>query len=396
MNAVMDMVDEAKAMSGASGEAVRPYSTRSWGELRRMNLPPPEIVWGGFALGAVGLIFGPGGIGKSIASLNIAFHQVLGLPFASMPTAARPLRHLIMGSENSMHRLKDDSDRMSAGLPESKLELLDDHIVLSSLEDPEDVFISLSSEENIRKWAATLERFKPDVLWVDPWGDVLDGDGNSDEDVRATLCRLRRLLLHANPQAALIVLAHSRYGAKNYAQAAGYDAGNFGKGSKALFSAARCVWHLAPGDETETPPIIWVNAKCNDSPKQKPFAMRLHAETRLFMPVTEFDLGAWQTDVTLRANGKSPASRLARISEDDASQALGDNTGTKTEVEMLLRDNLNATRTEAKLRISQLLRSGRWTEWKEPKKNGATYIGPPAAIERRKNDAKEQKQDAPG
>ena len=56
MNAVLDMVDEAKAMGGTPGEAVRPYSTRSWGELRRMNLPPPEIVWGGFALGAVGLM----------------------------------------------------------------------------------------------------------------------------------------------------------------------------------------------------------------------------------------------------------------------------------------------------------------------------------------------------
>ena len=114
------------------------------------------------------------------------------------------------------------------------------------------------------------------------------------------------------------------------------------------------------------------------------------------MPVTEFDLGAWQADVTLRANGKSPAQSKVRISEDDAYAALGDDTGTKTEVEMRLRDSLGATRNEAKLRIGQLLRSGRWMEWREPKKNGYTFIGPPAAIERRKNDAKEQKQDAPG
>lgn len=387
MNAVPDMLDEAQSVGGPAGEAVRPYSTRSWGDLKRMNLPPPEIVWGGFALGAVGLIVGPGGIGKSRASLNIAFHQVLELPFAGLPTAARPLRHLVMGSENSMYRLHDDIEHMSGGLSEYKLDLLAEHIELATLEAPEDAFISLSSDENIEKWKATLQRFKPDVLWVDPWGDVLDGDGNSDEDVRATLTTLRQILHSANPQAALIILAHSRYGTKNFAQAIGYEAGNFGKGSKALFSAARCVWHLAPGAETENPPIIWVNAKCNDSPKQKPFALHLHSDTRIFMPV-DFDLEAWQSDVNQRANGKSPASRLARISEDDAYQALGDDTGTKTEVEMLLRDNLNPTRTEAKLRISQLLRSGRWTEWREPKKNGSTYIGPPAAIERRKSGAK--------
>lgn len=396
MNAVLDMLNEAQAVSGASGEAVRAYSTRSWGDLKRMKLPPPEIVWGGFALGATGLIFGPGGIGKSRASLNIAFHQVMGLPFAGLPTATRPLRHLIMGSENSMYRLHDDVFRMSDGLPESKIDLLAAHIELATLEQPEDSFISLSSEQNMQKWAATLERFKPDVLWVDPWGDLLAGDGNSDEDVRATLSTLRRLLHSVNPGAALIVIAHSRYGAKNYAQAIGYEAGNFGKGSKTLYNSARNVWHLVPGDETETPAVVWIHAKFNDITMQRPFALRLHSDTRLFMPVPDFDLEAWKTDMNQRANGKGSVLRKARISEDDACVALGDATGTKTEVEMLLRDNLNATRTEAKLRISRLLRSGRWTEWKEPKKNGATYIGPPAAIERRKNGAEEQKQDTPG
>ena len=388
MNAVLDMVDEAKAMGGTPGEAIRPYSTRSWGDLKRMKLPPPEIVWGGFALGSTGLIIGPGGIGKSRASLNIAFHQVLGMPFAGIPTAARPLRHQIMGSENSMYRLHDDIERMSGGLPESKLDLLAEHIELATLEAHEDAFISLSSDENIEKWKATLQRFKPDVLWVDPWGDVLDGDGNSDEDVRATLTTLRQILHSANPDAALIILAHSRYGTKNFAQAVGYEAGNFGKGSKALFSAARCVWHLAPGDETETPPIIWVNAKCNDSPKQKPFALRLHSDTRIFMPV-DFDLDAWQADVNQRATGKSPAARKRGLSEDAAFNALGDNAETKTGVYGILK-NAGALRDESKDLVDKLLMSQRWTDWKPPMRHAPTYIGPPMAIERKKKEIAEQ------
>lgn len=284
---------------------VAPYSTRGWGELSRMMLTPQVFFWGdGFALGQLGTIFGQGGLGKSRLSLNLCRNQVLGIPFADLSTGTQPLRHLLMGSENSIHRLQNDVRLMSSGLTAEQITLLDGHIRLATLEHPEDPFITVASPENVVRWKATLKQHSPNVLWVDPWGDVLDGEANSDEDTRRTLQALRRLLRQIDPTAALVVLAHSRTGARNIAQAVGFDAANFGKGSKALYSASRCVWNLAPADESENPPIVCFMAKNNNGPRSTPFALKLDPETMLYTKDPSFDFEGWQELVNARATGK--------------------------------------------------------------------------------------------
>ena len=361
-----------------------------------MVLDPPPIVWGGYALGAVGALFGQGGLGKSRMALNIVRNQVLGLPFAGMLTASGPLKHLMMGSENSIHRLIDDIRHMTRDLSPEQVERLGGNVRLATLEQPDDTSISLASPDNLDRWRMTLRDWPPDMLWVDPWGDVLHGDANSDDDARATIAALRRVLRMANPGAGLVILAHARTGARNIAQAVGYDAANFGKGSKALHAAARCVWNLAPGDESDNPPVVCVHAKSNDCPKQRTVALRLDPDTRLYSPIEGFDLETWLADVGQRANGRCASKRKPGITLDAAFAALGDNSDTKTAVERLLRDK-GATRDDAKDQVAKLLDSGRWTEWRDARKNAPTYIGPPAAIERRRAEAQARKtQDAAG
>lgn len=307
MNTLEAMAEELKTEQAATpegAEIVRPYSTRAWDELARMMLTPPEIVWGGFALGGSCVIFGQGGLGKSRFALNLSRNQVLGVPFAGLPTAPRPLRHLMVGSENSIHRLQNDVRRMNSGLSPEQIATLGAHIRLATLEGPEDTHISLSDPANVARWAATLEGFPPDVLWADPWGDVLAGEANADQDTRATLSALRRLLRKVSPSAGLGILAHARTGSKNIVQAIGYDAANFGKGSKALYSCARCVWNLAPGDETENPVLACYHAKSNDTPRIPGFGVRLDPETMLYTREADFDFEAWRDEVAARANGK--------------------------------------------------------------------------------------------
>ena len=290
-----------------SPDAIRPFAMRSWAELAGMILAKLELIWGGIVMGVCAVIFGQGGLGKSRLALNLARNQVLGIPFAGLPTGPRPLRHSIVGSENSIHRLQNDVRHMNTGLTPEQVALLDAHIHLATLEGPEDSFISLASPVNVERWRVTLEAWPPDVLWVDPWGDLLDGEANADEDTRRTLAALRGLLRRVNPSAAIVILAHARTGARNIAQAVGFDAANFGKGSKALYSAARCVWNLAPGDESESPPRVCYHAKSNDAPRELPRALRLDAETMLYANDPEFDFDAWQTEVLARANGKGGA-----------------------------------------------------------------------------------------
>ncbi len=280
------------------------YATRSWADVLRVKLPKTEMIWGNFMLGESGAMFGPPGIGKSRLALNIARNAVLGLPFGGLPTGRRPLRHLLMGSENSIRRYQHDIQRMSAGLPAEQIALLDAHIQVATLEGPEDSYISVSSPENVERWRATLEAWPPDVLWVDPWGDALAGEANADDANRYTHTTLSCLMRKASPGASMIVLAHSRMGAKNYMTATGYDAGNYGKGSKALQAISRCAWNIGPGDESETPPVLLFNFKASNGVPYPPVALRLDAETMLYNRDAAFDFDAWAADVSHRASGK--------------------------------------------------------------------------------------------
>lgn len=385
MNPVDEMLTETETTQADTPEGVdivRPYSTRAWDELARMHLVPPDIVWGGFALGASCVIFGQGGLGKSRLALNIARNQVLGLPFAGLPTAPRPLRHLMMGSENSIHRLQYDIRKMNAGLTEEQIAKLGAHVRLATLEGPEDTYIALTPE-NAERWRVTLEEHKPDVLWADPWGDLLDGEANSDEDARATISALRRLLRRVSKDAGLAILAHSRTGATNILQAVGYDAANFGKGSKALYSAARCVWNLAPGSESEDPPLVCAHAKCNDTPKEKPFAIRLDPETMTYHRENGFDLEAWQAELSARARGKRGPKKGPTMTEEQAVEALGNTVGTSAEVIQVLRDKGSAKDMATDL-VKRLVLDGKWEQWRAPIQNGATYVGPPDAIKKKR------------
>ena len=385
MNPVELMTLEAETVQAETpegAEIVRPYSTRAWDELARMHLVPPLEVWGGFTLGASCVIFGVGGLGKSRVALNIARNQALGLPFAGLPTAPRPLRHLMMGSENSIHRLQYDIRKMNVGLTAEQIATLGAHVRLATLEGPEDTYIALTPA-NVERWRLTLEEHRPEVLWCDPWGDILDGDGNSDDDARATISTLRRLLRKVSPEAGLCILAHSRTGATNILQAVGYDSANFGKGSKALYSAARCVWNLAPGSESEDPPLVCAHAKCNDKPKEKPFAIRLDPETMTYNREDGFDLEAWQAELSARARGKRGPKKGPAMTEEQAVEALGDKVGTTAEVIQILRDR-GANKDDAADLLKRLVLAGTWEQWRPPTKNAPTYNGPPDALKKKR------------
>lgn len=315
MSGVVDgMRNEADRVRGTTEEGadiVKPYSMRGWAELAGMELTPPERVWGGFTLDQTGAIIGQGGLGKSRVGLNIARNQVLGISFAGLPTGQHPLKHSVMGSENSIHRLQCDVRHMNMGLTAAQIDLLNEHIRLATIEGPDDTYISLANPTNVLRWQKTLAGWPPDVAWVDPWGDVISGEANNDEDARATLSTLRSLLRRVNPSAAMIILAHARTGVRNIAQAIGFDAANFVKGSKALYSSCRCVWNMAPGDESDNPPLVCVHAKSNDGPKHQAVAIRLNPITMMYEIDSRFDVEAWTADLSARANGKGGARKAS-------------------------------------------------------------------------------------
>jgi hypothetical protein len=384
----MQALEALTAQAAPSEEKARPYTTRAWGEIARLSLPPPVWFLGEcFALGygrvRLHSLFGQGGLGKSRIGMNIARNQVLGMPFGGMATGGRPLRHLFMGTENGLHRLQHDIRKMSAGLSAEPLALLDAHIFIATLEAVDDPYVTLTDPANVERWRATVEQRRPDVLWIDPWGDVQAGDANADTDARWTIAELTKILGVVNQNAAVVVLAHARTGAKNIMEAIGYDGANFGKGAKALYSCSRAVFNLAPGSEDENPPVVVACPKNNDGPRPSTIALLLDETTMTYSEVPDFDVEAWLEEIRERANGKKKAKPMRQMSEEDAAAFLTGETDTITGARKRLRD-AGVNRDDADDLIKKVLASGRWEQWRPTAKNPPTYVGPPSAMKARR------------
>ena len=333
-----------------------------------------------------------GGLGKSRIGFNIVRNQVLGLPFGGMSTGEKPLRHLFMGTENGLHRLQSDTRKMSAGLSEAEMSRLDAHICMATLEQPDDPYVTLQDPANVERWRVTLEDRRPDVLWVDPWGDVQAGEANAETDTRWTITELLKLMGGVNPNGAVVVLAHARTGARNIMEAVGYDGANFGKNSKAMYSCARCAFNLAPGSEEENPMILVACAKNNDGPRPPTFGLVLDPTSMTYEVVPDFDVDGWVEEMRERANGKGKRAKVVtELSEDEAFALLGDKTDTASGVRKILRKT-GITRDDAGDLVQKLVESGRWIEWRAPGRNPPTYIGAPAAIKARRELCMKQRQ----
>lgn len=224
-------------------------------------------------------------------------------------------------------------------------------------------------------WRATLAQFSPDVLWVDPWGDVLEGDG-FDRDVRSTLATLRKLAGAANPDCGTVVLAHARTGAMNVAQAVGFEAANFGKDSKALFSCARAVVNIAPFDGGEMPDIVWAPAKNNNGLRPKPLRIRLDPLTLTYSLVEPLDVEAWLEDV--KAAAKLSKRRVTSKFDDAAVLELAAKPRSKTELHAAVRD-MCVTERDARAGLDRLLNSGQLVEHKAGNRN-AKLVGTPESF----------------
>jgi len=282
-----------------------PYTIRSWGEIRTIQLPPRDTFFDQvFATACVQSIVGQGGVGKSRISLNLARNNVLEIPFCGLDTGKRK-KWLFVGNENSVLRWQRDIIAMSQGLSPDQIALLNAHIFLHCLETPEDAHICLADESIKQKWQTTIAAINPDVLVGDPWGEIQFGDPNNDLDSRQSIRELIRICHHTNHKMAVVILHHARTGRSNIVQAAGWDKGNFGKGSKALYSGSRAQINIAPADPDDHSRLVMVCAKSNDAPPFKTRGVILDEETMTYDEDPSFDFDAWVNDVEGKRQPKS-------------------------------------------------------------------------------------------
>ena len=336
------------ADDAANGKGVGKFSVRGAWEIACLDLPPLETIWNGIALSPFAIygVAGAPGRGKSRVTFDLARQQVLGRDFMGLPTLQRPLKWLIVGSENDIHRLNfemcrflfhadpismkglnnDERKRIAAenGFTAADIERLDANIRPFTLEQPDDCYISLADEDNQKKLTQTMKDETPDVLVVDPWGDLIAGEELNDADVRATVQTLRKCEKDAEINAPCFIVCHARIGANEEAKARGMSEGNFMRNSKCLYSIARYFINVRRASFDDNPPIELVCAKNNNGVKPPPVAGKLNPVTMSYETIADHDADAWQRELENFARtqsgrgGASVRKQVIDISKDVA------------------------------------------------------------------------------
>lgn len=148
------------------------------------------------------LFVGQSGVGKSTLAMQAAMCWAVGRDFFRI-TPARPLRSLIIQSENDNGDLAEMRDGVLHGLgftEEERNVVLRDILVAT-----EDVRVGQDFCDQVL--APMLAQHQPDLLWIDPALAYLGGEANSQKDVGAFLRNGLNPLAHQH-RCGIVVLHH--------------------------------------------------------------------------------------------------------------------------------------------------------------------------------------------
>ena len=308
---------------------IRPFTLWSPGQFA--NYVPDlsaNLLGDGYLLrGEFTSFVGIGGLGKTRLTLWLAIRHITGQEWCGLATHGGPLRWLFLSTESGLRRWKGDLDSMFAVLTKGQQAEVERHLKILALTPDEDGNVNLGDRESVERLALTLQQEKPGVIVLDPFADTVDGDENLAVDVVRSLRVLRSQLRKNAPEAAAIIVHHSRTGNLNIAQAGdNYQGGNFGRGSKALFSRVRCELQLAPGDRKDPDRLVLCCGKANDCKRFEPRGITFDEKMFIYQADPQFDIEAWRSDVLGKRND-------AIVSITDVVAVVGDLAAAGTAVE---------------------------------------------------------------
>ncbi len=130
----------------------QPLTLRSPDQLLAMRFDDSDIILGDrlLAKGQPLVIAGQGGTGKSRLALQMVAAIVAGRKFLKFDTGARSTRWLILQSENSNRRLKEDLLRIQKWLGPDDWSRFNQQVSIHTIENDDDGLVFLDSEDNQR------------------------------------------------------------------------------------------------------------------------------------------------------------------------------------------------------------------------------------------------------
>ena len=355
-------------LAGANSEPERCLTIRSPGEILAMSFDDSDRILGDRLLcrGSSLVIAGPGSIGKSRLVLQLAVACRAGLPFLGFETHGRTeLRWLILQAENSNRRLQADWLKLRAWVGDKHWPRIEAGLHIHCLEADQDGFLSLDSPKAESRLRDAITRFRPDVIVWDSLYNFAAGDLNSDEAMAGSLLSISRLSKTGDALRAIIVLHHALTGKAGAAKSTGWDRTSYGRNSKVLHQWTRAQINLAPGNADSSDVVVCSCGKLNDGQPFAPFAFRLDPDSMIYAPDADFDLSAWQSEVT--GKRAEPLMSIARVAE------LCDGTPTKSELAKRISEDCGCGRTASFNWVKRAEQSRRihWTKATE------TYVRKP-------------------
>jgi len=359
---VADVSTMLEEFIGKRVRPARPAGFTVWKPSQFLEYTPPadSVIVGDSILerGKWTSLVGIGGLGKTRWALFLAICQIVGRDCCDLGVSGRPLRWLILSTENGLRRWKSDLSTMFSTLSNSERAAVESHLRIMALTNDEDGDLNAGNPAAMAALAATLKTQAPDVIVFDPFAELIDGDENKTEDVVGTLRTLRQIVRKSAPTAAVLLIHHARTGAGNIVQAGdNYSAGNFGRGAKALYSAVRAELQLAPGDRDDPSRIVLACGKNSDGPKFTARGIVFDPETFTYSTDPTFDLDAWRADVTGQRTGKSCSIADAANAVRALAPAVGDEAKTKDIVEEMQKATDAGERT-CKSRLREAVQQG--------------------------------------
>ena len=299
-----DLVPLAPTNSGPPPKQEIVLSTRTPNELLKMEFDPGDNYFenGIIAKHQSCILLGPAGVGKTRLALQMAVCSITGRPFLGWKPSKRKIRWLIIQAENSSRRLKADLAAIRAWIGEELWLLVDQNLIIHTLEKDHDTFLNLSDHASAELVARLVKTYKADVVLFDPLYAFATGNLNSDAAMLKTCKTLSDIARLGAADCAVVVLHHSLTGKAGARKATGYERGSYGRGSKALNMWTRGQINVAAVSVGNNDRLVIACGKNSNGLPFEDFGIRLDPDTMIYEEDPEFDVRAWQAELNGETN----------------------------------------------------------------------------------------------
>lgn len=182
-----------------------------------ITIPPrPWIMRGLLIRKQVTSLIAAGGAGKSIFGLTIAMHLAAGRDFGPFKCVGGPFRVAVLSVEEDQDELDRRIHAIAKAYKFTQQDLLNLYIINATADDPIVATVGDGNSKVVRKtkFGEEMERllFRDaiDVVMLDPFVEIWDGDENSNGQVKGAAAIIRNMVRRLN--AACLLMHHVRKG----------------------------------------------------------------------------------------------------------------------------------------------------------------------------------------